>query len=76
MIYIKGNLFDDHELKKQAIAVCLEDLGSLMKGEYPTCSKSKNTSLGCSRRLSYYVKWVKMRLQEKYACGELHDIPR
>jgi hypothetical protein len=67
---------DGNALKRQAIAVCLEDLGSLMKGEYPNVNHKGEPSKGCSRMLNHYVKWVKSRLNEKYHNGEFHEITR
>ena len=76
MIYSRNNKPNDHELKRQALAICLEDLGSLMKGEYPDRNRHRSRSKGCSRKLGKYIKWVKSRLAEKYQHGDFRDIIR
>lgn len=57
-----------NKLKRQAIGICLLDLGAMQRDTYPG---SGNADWMVSRKLGHYVKWVKGRLKDMVEDGKL-----
>jgi len=57
-----------NKLKRQAIGICLLDLGAMQRDTYPD---NHDGNWMVPRQLGYYVKWVKGKLGDMVESGNL-----